>query len=89
METLVGELADIGEKFILEMPEMLISLYGSTNGIKGFPGHLLVLQGYVPIVVEGLKILSIFTLEYHLQLPPACAPVVSLISIDVEGFQVV
>ena len=89
MDTLTGELADVREKFVPEMPEMLISLYSSANGIKGLPGHLLVLQVHGPIVNEGLESLSIFSLKHDLQLLPACVPVVSLISINVEGFQVV
>ena len=86
MDTLIGELADIGEKFI---PEMLIGFDSSADGIKGFLGHLLVLQGDGPIVNEGLQSLSIFALKHHLQLLPACALVISLISVDVEGFQVI
>ena len=91
MDTLTGELADIGQKFILEMPEMLISFYSSVNDIKGFPGHLLVLLGNGPIVDEGLKSqsLSMFALENHLQLLPACVLVISLTSTNVEGFQVI
>ena len=80
---------DIKEKFIEEMPEMLIGLYSCTSGIKVFPGHLLVLKGKGPIVGEGLESLSISTLEHHLQLLPGCAPVVSIININVKGFQVV
>ena len=84
-----GELADIGEKFVLEISEMLLSFYSCANGIKGFSGCLLVLWGDGPIVDDGLESLSIFSLEHHLQLLPACVPVISLISIDVEGFQVI
>ena len=86
MDTLTGELEDVGERLILEMPEMLISFYSSANGIKSFLGHLLVLWGHDPIVNEGLESLSIFTLKHHLQLLPACAPVISLISIGIKVF---
>ena len=89
MDTLIGVLADIGEKFIPEMPEMLLNFYSSANGIKGFLGHLLVLHSYGPIVDKGLESLSIFALKHHLHLLPASAPVVSLISIDVESSQVI
>ena len=89
MDTLIGEFVDIGKKFIPEIPEMLISFYSSANGIKGFPGHHLVLQSDGPIVNEELESLSIFALKHHLQLLPACVPVVSCISINVEGFQVI
>ena len=51
MDTLIGELADIREKFI---PEMLIGFDSSADGIKGFPEHLLVLMGDGAIVNEGL-----------------------------------
>ena len=59
------------------------------DSIKGITGHLLILQCGGPIVNKGLENLSIFTLKHHLQLTPACLPVVSLISVDVKGFQVV
>ena len=50
METLTGELADIGEKFVPEMPEKLLGFHSSASGIKGFSGHLLVFQSDCPIV---------------------------------------
>ena len=59
MDNLIGELADIREKLIPEMPEMLIGFYSSVSGIKGFLGHLLVLQGYGPIVDKGLESISL------------------------------
>ena len=86
MDALIRELADIGEKCIPKMPEMLLSFNSCVNSIKG---HLLVLWGDDPIVNKGLKSLSIFTLEHHLQLTPACEPVICLISVDVKGFQAV
>ena len=55
IDTLIRDLADVGEQFIHEMPEMLISLYISANCIKGFLGHLLVLWVYGPIFDEGLE----------------------------------
>ena len=47
------------------------------------------LLGDGPIINKGQNGLSIFTLKHHLKLMPACMPVISLISIDVKGFQVV
>ena len=52
MDTLIGELADIREEFIPEVPEMLLRLYCSTDSIRGKPGHPLTLQGDGPIVDE-------------------------------------
>ena len=89
MDTLIGELADIREKLIPKVPEMLLGFDSHSSSIKGIPGHLLMLQSDGPIVNKGLESLSILTLKYHLQLLPACAPVISFISIDVKGFQVV
>ena len=89
MDTLIGELADIREKLILEVPEMLLSFNSGAYSIKGILGHLLVLWGDGPIVGKGLVSLSIFTLKHHLQLLPAGMPVISLISIDVKDFQVI
>ena len=43
MDTLIWGLVDVREKFVLEMSQMLISLYSSADGIKGSPRHLLVL----------------------------------------------
>ena len=80
---------DIGEKLIPKVPEMLLGPNSSTDSIMGILGHLLVFCSYGPIVDEGLLSLSIFTLKHHLQLMPAHVPVVSLISVDVKGFQVV
>ena len=85
MDTLLGELADIREKLILEMPEMLLSFGSHANSIKGILGHLLVGQSEGPIVSKGLGSLSIFTLKHHLHLLPASLPVVSFISIDVNA----
>ena len=45
------------------------------------------LHKYGPIIDEGLQSLSM--LEHQLQLMPAHAPVISLISVDVKSFQVV
>ena len=89
MDTLIRELADVRKEFIPKMSQMLFGLYCSTNSIKGKLEHPLTHQGNGPIVNEGLESLSIFTLEHHLQLLPACVAVVSLISIDVKGLQVV
>ena len=47
MDTLIGELVDIGEMFV---PEIFLNFYSSIDGIMGFPGHLLVLWGDGPIV---------------------------------------
>ena len=87
MDTLTGELADIREKLIPKMPDILIGFYISAEGIKGFLGQFLVLWGYAPIVDEGLESLSIIALKHHLLLLLACT--LSLIGIDVKGFQVV
>ena len=86
MDTLIGELADTEEKLILKMPEMLISFNSHANSIKGIMVCLLVLLGDGPIVNKGLASLSIFTLKHHLQLMPAHALVISLISVDVKDF---
>ena len=40
MDTLVGELVDIGEELIPELPEMLFGLDCSTDSIKGKLGCL-------------------------------------------------
>ena len=66
MDTLTGELADIGEKSIPEMPEMILGFYSIADGIKGFLGHLLVLDSYGPIVSRKQEGLSILTLKHHL-----------------------
>ena len=66
---------------------MLLRLYQSANGIKGKPGHLLTLNGNYPIVYEGLESLSIFTLKHHTELLSASVAVISLLSVNVEGFQ--
>ena len=89
MDTLIRELADIREKLIPEMPEMLLGFDNNANSIKSILGHLLVLQSDGLLVDKGLESLSIFTLKHHLQLLPACVQVISLISIDVKGFKVV
>ena len=86
MDAIIGELPDIGKKF---MPEMLLSFCSSADGIKGFLGHLPMLHTYGPIVNKGLESLSTFALEHHLQLLPDSALVISLISINVEGLQVI
>ena len=88
IDTLTGELADIREKLVPKVPEMLISFNSCADSIKGILGHLLVLWGEGPIVMRDCQSLSIFTLEHHLQLAPASMAVISLISIDVKGFQV-
>ena len=72
MVTLIGELADIGEKLI---PEMVLSCDSCADSIRGILEHLLVLQGNGPIVDKRLESLAIFTLKHHLQLLPACVPV--------------
>ena len=91
MDTLIRDLADMGEKFIPEMPEMLLGFYSYScpNVIKGFAGCLLVLHSYGPIVNKGLESVSVFTLKHRLQLLQASVQVISLISIDVESFQVI
>ena len=89
MDTLIGELADIREEFIPGVPEMLLGLHCSADSIKGKLGYPLTLWGNGPIVNETLDSLSIFTLKHHLQLLPASAPVISLISINCEDLQVI
>ena len=86
MDTLIGELAHIGEKLIPKIPEMLLKFNSCANSIKGITRYLLVLWGDGSIVNKGLESLSIFTLKHHLQLMPAHVPVISLISGDVKGF---
>ena len=66
---------------------MLLQLYRSADGIKGKLGHLLTLCGNGPIIYEGLKSLSIFTLQHHAELLPGSMAVISLLSVNVEGFQ--
>ena len=66
---------------------MLLRLYCSTNGIKGKLGCLLTLWSDGPFLYEGLKSLSIFTLKHHAELLPASAVVISLLGINIEGFQ--
>ena len=89
MDTLIGGLLDIGGEFILEVPEMLLRLDSSTDSIKGKLGCPLTLQHGGPIVNEGLESFSIFALKHHLTPFPACVLVISFISINVKGFQVV
>ena len=55
MDTLMRELADLGEEFIPKMPEMLLGLDNGTDSIKGKLGCPFTLQGNDPIVNEGLK----------------------------------
>ena len=89
MDTNIMELGDVGEEFIPERPEMLLRLNSCPHSIKGKLGHLLTICGDGTIVNEGLESLSIFTLEHHLKLLPACVAVISFISINVKGFQVI
>ena len=89
MATLIRELVDIGEKLIPKMPDMLLDFDSPADSIKGITVHLLMLQDDGPIVNKGLESLSIFTLKNHLQPMPAHVLIISLISIDVEGFQIV
>ena len=56
MDTLIRELADVREQFILEMPEMLISLYSSADGIMGFPEHLLFSRVMVPLSMRDWRV---------------------------------
>ena len=86
MDTHTGELADIREQFIPKMPEMLLEPNGSTNGIKSKLRCLLALHGDCAIICEGLEGSSIFTLKHHVDLLPASVAVVSLLTVDVEGF---
>ena len=72
-----------------KVPEMIISFNSCANNIKGIFGHLLVLLGNGPIVDEGLQSLSFLTLGHHLSLAPASMAVISLISTDVESFQII
>ena len=60
IDTLIGKLADIGEKLIPEVPEMLLSFDSCADNIKGFLGHLLFLHGDGPIVNEGLQAKSVY-----------------------------
>ena len=66
---------------------MLLRLYYSPSGIKGKLGHLLLLLGDGPIVYEGLESLSIFALEHHVELLPAIVAIISLLGVNVKGFQ--
>ena len=66
---------------------MLLRLYHSTDAIKGKQEHLLTLCSDGPIVYEGLESLSTFALEHHAKLLPASVEVISLLNVDVEGFQ--
>ena len=63
---------------------MLLNFGSHANSIKGMPGHCLLLWSVGPIVNKGLESESILTFKHHLQLLPACAPVISL-----KDFQVV
>ena len=87
MDTLVREVADIREEFILEMPEMFLGLNSCPNSIKGRLGHPPDSLGDGAIVY-GLEILSSSS-NINLKLLPASAAVISFLSIDVEGFQVI
>ena len=78
MDTLIRDLVDIREEFIPKMLEMLLRLDSCTNSIKDKLGHPLTLQVDGPIVNEGLKSLSIFTLKLHHQLLTACVAVISI-----------
>ena len=79
MDTLIRELADIAEKLIPKVPEILLGFNSCADSIKGIAGCLLVLQGDGPIVDKGLQSMSIFTLKHHVQLIPAHVPVIGLI----------
>ena len=68
MDTLIRELADVREKLIPEVPEMLLRLNSCSSCIKGKPGHPLTFLGDSAIVYEGLECLSVFTLKHHLKL---------------------
>ena len=86
MDTLTRELANIGEQFIPKIPEMLLRLDCSTDGIPGKLGCLLTLHGDCATIYKGLVGSSIFTLEHHVELFPARTAINSLLSVDVKGF---
>ena len=67
------------------MPEIILTLYCATDGIKGKLEHPLTLRGDGPIVYEGLGSLSVFTLEHHAELLPPSVAAVSLLRVNVKG----
>ena len=89
MDALIRKLADTGWELISEVPEMLLRFDSSASSIKGKLGHPLTLWNDGAIVYEGLESLPVFTLEHHLKVLPASAAVISFLSINVEGFQVI
>ena len=89
MDTLIRELADVREELIPEVPEMLFGLNICPSSIKGKPGHPLTLWGDGAIVYEGHASPSVFVLKHHHELFPASIVVISFLSVDVEGFQVI
>ena len=52
-------------------------------------GGLLVFQCDGLIVQESLEHLPVFALKHHFELLPSSPSVIKLISVDVEGFQVI
>ena len=86
MDTLVWQLVDIGEEFILEM---LLRLNSCPDSIKGKLGCPLTPWVDCAVVDDGLESLSIFALKHHLKLLPASLVAISFIGIDVKGFQVI
>ena len=85
MYSLTWELPSIRQQLIL----VLLRLYSSADGIKGGLGCFHALLHYGVIVYKGLESLSIIALKHELQLLPAFAVVDSLISLDVQGIQVI
>ena len=55
MDILIGELMNVREKLILEVPEMLLGFNSCANSIKGILGCLLVFCSDGPIVNKGLE----------------------------------
>ena len=84
MNSLICQLLHIQEEFISDLPKVLFGLDCCGDGIKDFPGGLLVLWGDGAGLSEGLYCLSIFTLKHHLAVssPVGRCPML-------EGFQVV
>ena len=88
MDTVIRELEDIGEEFIIEVPVMVLGLAYHVDGIQQLPGYLLTPQSICAIVVEGLECLLLFTLDHDLQLLPSNISVISFFSINVKDFKV-
>ena len=61
MDTFIGELADVREEFIPEMPEMLLGRNSCPNSIKGKLGHPAGSpREMAPLLMKVLESMSIF-----------------------------